>query len=123
MPIECDWHNREHPADLLLSSLHNGETQGLCQTGFMELAVSMVDAAAEAEAEASAADAVRRLDALGDPEAFPTSDGSSGEADPPAEPPSQPDSGPGDDETAPSATQEPDEAPAAARRGHGRSQP
>lgn len=121
MPIECDWHDREHPADLLLSSLHNGETQGLCHAGFMELAVSMVDAASAAEAEASAADAVRRLDALGDPGAFPTSDDSSGAADPPAEPPSQPDSGPESDEVGPSATPEPDEAPRAVPRGHRRS--
>lgn len=80
--IECDWHNREHPADVMVSQLKNGETFAACQDGFLAFCIGMVENAAEAEATETAEEANRKLDQLAGEAGFPSSPESSGEAAP-----------------------------------------
>ncbi len=61
--IHCDVHGRQHPADVLVSQLANGDTMAACFLGYVELARALVadqdvrDAAAAAETAAVAAQA------------------------------------------------------------------
>lgn len=60
-PITCDVHNREHPADVLVSQLANGETFAACMDGYVESARALVALADQAEADANDAPVLDRL--------------------------------------------------------------
>lgn len=113
--IECDMHNREHPADVMFTRMANGETVAACEDGFVEFCVGIARMAADAEAQATDDEAVARLDAVAPPPEFPTSPEWSGEDVPAAELPTQPDSGPDVPEVAPVTTPDEPEPPQPAR--------
>lgn len=108
--IHCDVHGRQHPADVLVSQIANGDTMAACFLGYVELARALVadqdvrDAEAvavaarqaassaeadQAEVDATDADAVARLTAIqvtGEPDQL----GELAEVEPTPEPPRSP---------------------------------
>lgn len=107
-PIHCDVHNREHLADVIVQQIPTGDSFAACADGYVELCRSVVEAADAPEVEATDADALARLDALGSPADPPTSPASSGADDPPAGPPTNDAGGPGATVTAIEAPADPD---------------
>jgi hypothetical protein len=61
--IQCDAHNMEHPADWLVTRMADGEVLAYCDAGYFAFMTDAVNAAAEAEAQATDAEAVARLEA------------------------------------------------------------
>lgn len=93
-PIPCDFEGCDQLADILISDIANGGGYGWCGPHYLAVARAMIEAAdgaaAKAEADQADADAVARIEALGDP-ADPTgSDASSDVDDPPGGEPGTP---------------------------------
>lgn len=61
--IECDAHNREHPADWMMSRLDDGNTLAFCQAGLVDYARAVLEAVDQAEAAEAEAAALARLEA------------------------------------------------------------
>jgi hypothetical protein len=121
MSIECDMHNREHPADVMVSRFANGETFAACDAAFIEFCIGIAGMASQAEADATDADALRRLgEPVGEQE-FPTSVATSSAAEAEAEPRSALASEPGATGSDDDSDDDAGTAPTAALAGRGRS--
>ena len=82
-PIECDPHNLDHLADLLVTDLSNGNVTAYCAEAFAETVLAMASAMVEAETAQAAAEAEAKLaDTPAAPD--PTGSGPSSGADAPA---------------------------------------
>jgi hypothetical protein len=109
--IHCDATDCPELAAVMITRIENGETMAWCDPHFVAMAQAITESIAGAEAEATDAEALARLEAAAPPDAFPMSPESSdaGTADP--EPPGRPARGRARTAVDIDATPDPDAAP------------